>query len=129
MGQSTTRRLYNYLQDSYRMGAPVGARILRRVCYTTLTLRLVKNRRPSHLMVDCMLSLYEMLSATVSMSAWGGHLNGLHKLFQHLGNGALFTAQSMVLNFPLNELTSIQASFWWFAISDAEQSCKHTIWC
>lgn len=76
------------------------------------------------LMVTCMLSLYEMLSATVSMSAWGGHLNGLYKLLQHVSNGELFTSQPSVLNFSPDEMAAIQASFWWFVVSDIEQSCK-----
>ena len=71
------------------------------------------------------LSLYEMLSATVSMKAWTGHLNGFYKLFKSFNSEVFFQDQPMVSNNPVQtDCPSIQASFWYFVMNDLEESCK-----
>lgn len=82
---------------------------------------------PSILLIAAsMLSQYEMLSATVSMRAWTGHLNGIYKMFRHLNNGAFLEAHPTVPNdLPHQDGSSVQASFWYFVMNDLEESCKY----
>jgi hypothetical protein len=78
------------------------------------------------LLAACILALYEMLSATVSISAWKGHLSGVHRLLRLIIEGGdIGAAQSDPLRMSIGlDEAVVRAAFWFFVVNDLEESCE-----
>lgn len=82
----------------------------------------------AQIVAACLLCQYELLSAT--MTAWRGHLDGLHKILSLIDNESAFGPHSPLQVFqhvaPPQHIVQWRAAFWYYLLSDTLESCKIT---